>query len=41
MGYNHKSNCDVDMTVDVMEQLGPDKEFLIFTVGQLCTKAML
>lgn len=31
MGYNHKSNCDVDLTVDAMEQVGPDKEFLIFT----------
>lgn len=31
MGYNHKSNCDVDLTVDAMEQSGPEKEFLIFT----------
>lgn len=31
MGYNHKSNCDVDLTVDAMEYAGPDKEFLIFT----------
>jgi uncharacterized LabA/DUF88 family protein len=31
VGYNHKSNCDVDLTVDAMEQVGPDKEFLIFT----------
>jgi len=26
-----KSNCDVDLTVDAMEEAGPDKEFLIFT----------
>ncbi len=31
MGYNRKSNCDVDLTVDVMEEADPDKEFLIFT----------
>jgi uncharacterized LabA/DUF88 family protein len=31
MGYNKKSNCDVDLTVDAMEMAGPDKEFLIFT----------
>jgi len=31
MGYNRKSNCDVDLTVDAMEYAGPDKEFLIFT----------
>ncbi len=31
MGYNRKSNCDVDLTVDAMEYVGPDKEFLIFT----------
>ncbi len=31
MGYNSKSNCDVDLTVDAMEEAGPDKEFLIFT----------
>lgn len=31
MGYNRKSNCDVDLTVDAMEEAGPDKEFLIFT----------
>jgi uncharacterized LabA/DUF88 family protein len=31
MGYNHKSNCDVDLTVDAVEEAGPDKEFLIFT----------
>ncbi|MDP3697565.1 MAG: hypothetical protein Q8R55_06160 [Candidatus Taylorbacteria bacterium] len=27
MGYNRKSNCDVDLTVDAMEFGGPDKEF--------------
>jgi uncharacterized LabA/DUF88 family protein len=31
MGYNRKSNCDVDLTVDAMEYAGPDREFLIFT----------
>ena len=31
MGYNRKSNCDVDLTVDGMEEAGPDKEFFIFT----------
>lgn len=31
MGYNRKSNCDVDLTVDVMIEAGQDKEFLIFT----------
>lgn len=31
MGYNKKSNCDVDLTVDAMEMAGPDTEFLIFT----------
>ncbi len=31
MGYNRKSNCDVDLTVDAMEEAGEDKEFLIFT----------
>ena len=31
MGYNRKSNCDVDLTVDVMELSGPDKEFYIFS----------
>ena len=31
MGYNKKSNCDVDLTVDAMEIAGPDTEFLIFT----------
>ena len=31
MGYNRKSNCDVDLTVDAMEEAGPGKEFFIFT----------
>ena len=31
MGYNRKSNCDVDLTVDAMEEAGKNKEFLIFT----------
>ena len=31
MGYNRKSNCDVDLTVDAMEMAGPSSEFLIFT----------
>ncbi len=31
MGYNRKSNCDVDLTVDAMDEAGTDKEFLIFT----------
>lgn len=31
MGYNRKSNCDVDLTVDAMEMAGTDTEFLIFT----------
>lgn len=31
MGYNRKSNCDVDLTVDAMEMAGPEAEFLIFT----------
>lgn len=31
MGYNKKSNCDVDLTVDAMEMAGADSEFLIFT----------
>ena len=31
MGYNRKSNCDVDLTVDAMEMAGPKSEFLIFT----------
>ena len=31
MGYNRKSNCDVDMTVDAMEYAGPNIEFYIFS----------
>ncbi len=31
MGYNRKSNCDVDLTVDAMECAGADSEFYIFT----------
>lgn len=31
MGYNKKSNCDVDLTVDAMEIAGHGKEFIIFT----------
>lgn len=31
MGYNRKSNCDVDLTVDAMDEAGADKEFLIFS----------
>lgn len=31
MGYNHKSNCDVDLSVDAMEESGSDREFLVFT----------
>ena len=31
MGYNRKSNCDVDLTVDAMECVGPDTEFYLFT----------
>ena len=31
MGYNRKSNCDVDLTVDAMECAGADTEFYIFT----------
>ena len=31
MGYNKKSNCDVDLTVDAMELSDKDTEFLIFT----------
>ena len=30
-GYNRKSNCDVDLTVDAMELAGNGKEFYIFT----------
>ena len=31
MGYNRKSNCDVELTVDAMECAGPNTEFYIFT----------
>lgn len=31
MGYNRKSNCDVDLTVDAMEMAGANNEFYIFT----------
>ncbi len=31
MGYNRKSNCDVDLTVDAMELAEPGTEFYIFT----------
>ena len=31
MGYNRKSNCDVDLTVDAMEHAGIDTEFYIFS----------
>jgi len=31
MGYNRKSNCDVDLTVDSMECAGENAEFYIFT----------
>ena len=31
MGYNRKSNCDVDLTVDAMELAGPQTEFYLFT----------
>ncbi len=31
MGYNRKSNCDVDLTVDAMEFGGPNKEAYIFS----------
>lgn len=31
MGYNRKSNCDVDLTVDAMELAGLDSEFYLFT----------
>lgn len=31
MGYNKKSNCDVDLTVDAIEYAAPSTEFLIFT----------
>lgn len=31
MGYRKKSNCDVELSVDVMEKCGPDVEMFIFT----------
>lgn len=31
MGYNRKSNCDVDLTVDAMEYASANSEFYIFT----------
>lgn len=31
MGYNRKSNCDVELTVDAMEHANEDNEFYIFT----------
>jgi uncharacterized LabA/DUF88 family protein len=31
MGYNHKSNCDVDLTVDAMQLLGENNIFYFFT----------
>jgi len=31
MGYNKKSNCDVDLTVDAMELAEPDSKFYLFT----------
>ncbi len=31
MGYNRKSNCDVDLTIDVMELAGPDAQLYFFT----------
>ena len=31
MGYNRKSNCDVELTVDAMENAKADNEFYIFT----------
>lgn len=31
MGYNKKSNCDVDLTVDAMECAGLDTELYLFT----------
>jgi uncharacterized LabA/DUF88 family protein len=31
MGYNKKSNCDVDLTVDAINLAGHDKEFFLFT----------
>ncbi len=31
MGYRKKSNCDVELSVDVMERASKDAEFLLFT----------
>jgi len=31
MGYRKKSNCDVELSVDVIEKSAPDVEFFIFT----------
>lgn len=31
MGYNRKSNCDVDLTVDAMELAGEECEFYLFS----------
>ena len=31
MGYNKKSNCDVELGVDAIEKSGPEIELLIFT----------
>jgi len=31
MGYRKKANCDVDLSVDVIEKSGPDTEILLFT----------
>ena len=31
MGYNRKSNCDVDLTVDAMENASPNTEFYLFS----------
>lgn len=30
-GYNHKANCDVDLTVDAMQLLGEDIKIYLFT----------
>ena len=31
MGYNKKSNCDVELGVDAIEKSGPEVELIIFT----------
>jgi uncharacterized LabA/DUF88 family protein len=31
MGYNKKSNCDVELGVDAIEKSGPEIEFMMFT----------